>query len=113
MSGGLDSSVTAALCSKALGGKRTLGFCLPEAETKTLGSIRDAEEVARKFGIRFRSLDITGLVQGVASLLHPSKNRESAVPYGNMKARLRAMILFNDTTTTKVLTLSLRDDLLL
>src|SRR3989442_2585668 len=51
MSGGLDSSVTAALCSKALAGKRTLGFCLPEAETKTLGSIRDAEEVARNFRI--------------------------------------------------------------
>jgi len=75
MSGGLDSSVTAALCSKALGGKRTLGFCLPEAETKTLGSIRDAEEV----------------------------------PYGNMKARLRAMILYYYANTSKGLVVGTGD----
>ena len=49
MSGGLDSSVTAALCSKAMGGQRTLGFCLPEAETRSRKSVQDAQEVARKF----------------------------------------------------------------
>ncbi len=94
MSGGLDSSVTAALCSKALGGKRTLGYCLPEAETRNPRNIEDAEDVARKFGITFKSLDITGLVQSASDLLHPSRKRENVIPYGNLKARLRAIILY-------------------
>src|SRR5437773_8794006 len=34
MSGGVDSSVAAVLCSMAVGGRRTLGFCLPAAETR-------------------------------------------------------------------------------
>jgi NAD+ synthase len=100
MSGGLDSSVTAVLCSKALGGKRTLGYCLPEAETLNPRSVKDAEEVAGKFGISFKSLDITGLVQGASSLLHPSRKKESVIPFGNLKARLRAMILYYFANTS-------------
>jgi NAD+ synthase len=109
MSGGLDSSVTASLCSKALGGERTLGFCLHEAETRNPRSIQDAEEVARKFGIRFRSLDITPLVHGTASLLHVSKKKEGVVPYGNVKARLRAMILYYYANTSRGLVVGTGD----
>ena len=109
MSGGLDSSVTAALCSKALGGERTLGFCLPEAETRNPRSIQDAEEVARNFGIRFKSLDITPLVHASTSLLRPSKRKESVIPYGNLKARLRAMILYYHANTSKGLVVGTGD----
>ncbi len=109
MSGGLDSSVTAALCSKALGGKSTLGFCLPEAETTSPRSMQDAEEVARKFGIRFKSLDITPLVQAATSLLRPSKKKESVIPYGNLKARLRAMILYYHANTSRGLVVGTGD----
>ncbi len=109
MSGGLDSSVTAALCSKAVGGKRTLGFCLPEAETRSPRNIQDAEEVARKFGIRFKSVDITPLVQGAANLLHTSKKKKSVVPNGNLKARLRAMILYYYANTSKGLVVGTGD----
>src|SRR2546429_4949881 len=109
MSGGLDSSVTAALCSKALGGKATLGFCLPEADTRSPRNMQDAEEVARKFGIRFKSLDISGLIQGAANLLHPSKKKERVIAYGNLKARLRAMILYYYANTSKGLVVGTGD----
>jgi NAD+ synthase len=109
MSGGLDSSVTAALCSKAVGGKRTFGVCLPESETRSPRSIQDAEEVAKKFGIRFKSLDITHLIEGATSLLHASKKKESVIPYGNLKARLRAMILYYYANTSKGLVLGTGD----
>jgi len=109
MSGGLDSSVTAALCAKALGGKRTLGLCLPEAETRSPRNIKDAEEVARKFGIRFKILDMTSLVQGASNLLHPSKKRDSVIPYGNLKARLRAMILYYYANTDRGLVVGTGD----
>src|SRR5215471_12575331 len=62
MSGGLDSSVTAALCSKAVGGERTLGFCLPEAETRNGRSTRDAEEIAKRFAVKFKLLDISTIL---------------------------------------------------
>ena len=109
MSGGLDSSVTAALCSKALGGERTLGFCLPEAETRSHKSVQDAEEVAKKFGVNFRTLDITSLIQCASSLLYPSKKNESVVPHGNLKARLRAMILYYYANTSKGLVVGTGD----
>ncbi len=109
MSGGLDSSVTAALCAKALGGKRTLGLCLPEAETRSLRSIQDASEVAEKFGISFKTLDMTSLVQAASNLLRPSKKKDGVVPYGNLKARLRAMILYYYANTSKGLVVGTGD----
>ncbi|HVH16458.1 MAG TPA: NAD(+) synthase [Candidatus Angelobacter sp.] len=109
MSGGLDSSVTAVLCAKALGGKSTLGLCLPEAETRTPRSIQDAGEVAGKFGISFKTLDMTSLVHAASNLLHPSKKNDSVVPYGNLKARLRAMILYYFANTRKGLVVGTGD----
>ncbi len=109
MSGGLDSSVTAALCAKALGGKRTLGLCLPEAETRSLRSIQDAREVAGKFGISFKTLNMTSLVQAASNLLHPSKKKDGVVPYGNLKARLRAMIVYYFANTLKGLVVGTGD----
>ena len=109
MSGGLDSSVTAALCAKALGGKRTLGLCLPEADTRSLRSIQDAREVAGKFGISFKTLDMTNLVQTASNLLHPSKKKDGVVPYGNLKARLRAIILYYYANTSKGLVVGTGD----
>src|SRR2546425_6811342 len=109
MSGGLDSSVTAALCSKALGGQRTLGFCLPEAETRSRKSVQDAQEVAGKFGIRFMTLDMTSLVQAAAKVLHPSKMKYSVIAHGNVKSRLRAMILYYYANISKGLVVGTGD----
>ena len=109
MSGGLDSSVTAALCSKAMGGQRTLGLCLPEAETRSPQSVQDAQEVARKFGIRFKTLDITSLVQAAVTLLHPTKMKLNVVAHGNVKSRLRATILYYYANTSKGLVVGTGD----
>lgn len=93
MSGGLDSTVTAVLCSMAVGGERTLGLSLTEAETKNPSNLRDAQEIARTHGIQFKSLDITPLVKITTELVHASATVGN-VPIGNVKARLRAMILY-------------------
>ena len=93
MSGGLDSSVTAALCSRAVGGRRTLGFCLPEAETRNDKNIEDAYQVAKQFQIRLRTVEMTELTRTALSTLIPLR-RETRIANGNMKARLRAMMLY-------------------
>jgi NAD+ synthase len=98
MSGGLDSSITAVLCSMAVGGRRTLGLSLTEEETMNPSNLQDAQQVARKHGIQFKSLDITSIVKTATQLVH-SSNSVSKVPIGNMKARLRAMILYYHANT--------------
>jgi NAD+ synthase len=93
MSGGLDSSVAAVLCSIAVGGRRTLAFCLTESDTFNPSNLQDAQEVARNHSIQFRTLDITELVKTATKLVSASKGVGN-VPLGNVKARLRSMILY-------------------
>jgi NAD+ synthase len=50
MSGGVDSSVCAALAATAVGPERVLGLCLPERDSDP-ASLRLAQEVAARFGI--------------------------------------------------------------
>lgn len=50
LSGGIDSSVTAALCASALGAKNTLAVCMPEKDSDK-ESLRLGRLVADTFGI--------------------------------------------------------------
>ena len=93
LSGGVDSSVAAVICSMAVGGPNTLGFFLSEAETENTNSLRDAQEVAHKHRIRFKPLDITPIVKTATDLVHATR-KAGRIPLGNTKARLRATILY-------------------
>lgn len=108
MSGGLDSSVTAVLCAMAIGGRNTLGFGLSEKDTQNPTNLRDAQEVAREHAIRFKSLDITPLVKTATSLVRATNTRNN-IPLGNIKARLRAMILYYYSNTNKGLVVGTGD----
>ena len=92
MSGGLDSSVSAALCALAVGSRRVLGVCLPERETRNEKGIEDAKSVASNLRIPFRVVDITTVVQTFQSTLRV--NRSKRIPWGNVKARLRAVVQY-------------------
>ena len=94
MSGGLDSSVTAALCAQAVGGTRVIGISLPEKETRNERNLRDARRVAEKFRVRFKTVDITGLVDAAAGCIPRLERRRRDLPYANIKPRLRAMVLY-------------------
>lgn len=58
LSGGIDSSVTAALCAQAIGKERLLGLILPERESNPK-SRELGIECAEKLGISFEVVDIT------------------------------------------------------
>ena len=92
MSGGLDSSVTAALCARALSGRRVLGISLPEKETRNDKALEDARLVASKYRIQFKIIDITPIIGASRNTLDALNAR--GVPWGNVKARLRAMVLY-------------------
>jgi len=100
LSGGLDSSVCAALAARALGGKNVLGMILPYKNT--FGEdVKDARALARKLGLRTRLLDISPMVDAYFSRF-PTADR---VRIGNKMARERMSILYDHSVLEKALIL--------
>ena len=94
MSGGLDSSVVAALCSRALGEKnKVLGLCLPEDENFNQMNIDHAEQVANMFNIDFKIINISKIIRNFFVNI-PIFREENKISNGNVKARIRALTLF-------------------
>jgi NAD+ synthase len=94
MSGGLDSSVVAALCSRALGEKnKVLGLCLPENENFNQKNIDHAEQVANMFNIDFKIINISKIIRNFFVNI-PIFREENRISNGNVKARIRALTLF-------------------
>jgi len=63
ISGGLDSSVAAVLCARALGGRRVLGISVREEETRNDGALEDARLVASEIRMRLKIVDITRIAE--------------------------------------------------
>lgn len=93
ISGGIDSATGAAICAKAIGGARVLGLNMPEAETRNDEDIRDAELVAKKFGIGLETVDISQMVKAVFEGV-PSFDLGDRLANGNAKARMRMIVLY-------------------
>nr|MBC7245232.1 NAD(+) synthase [Chloroflexota bacterium] len=70
LSGGLDSTVCAYLCVRALGKKRVLALILPERDSDPQ-NIRDAELVAQTLGLDTTRIDLTPILtqMGVYGLI--------------------------------------------
>lgn len=93
LSGGLDSSVTAALCKEALGDK-VLGLIMPchglEEDRK------DALLVAGKFRISVEEVDLHGVYDSLVAKLFRSKffSEDVQMTVANVKPRLRMIVLY-------------------
>ena len=94
MSGGLDSSVTAALCAEAAGGKNVLGIYMPEDETRNNSASEDATAIANTFHINLKTINITKILTAATSTIPIKDRARNLVPHGNVKARVRSMILY-------------------
>lgn len=91
LSGGVDSSLTAALCAEALGADAVDGFLLPY-KTSSAASRDHALEVADQFGIRTRTIEITDAVDGYLEASEPEAGGHRK---GNVAARQRMIVLFD------------------
>ncbi|MEW5901633.1 MAG: NAD+ synthase [Acidobacteriota bacterium] len=100
LSGGLDSSVCAALAAMALGPKNVLGLILPYKNTFK-AELRDAQTVAGKLGIRWKMIDIAPMVDAYFSC-YPTQDR---VRIGNKMTRERMSILYDFSAQEKALVL--------
>ncbi|MGD1146557.1 MAG: NAD(+) synthase [Thermoanaerobaculaceae bacterium] len=91
LSGGVDSAVSAALAAAAVGPEKVRALALPGA-TSSLESLRDAQAVAKAFGL---ALDVVDLASPAEILAETLGARADRVRFGNMMARLRMVALFD------------------
>lgn len=90
ISGGKDSSVTAALLVRALGVDRVFGVLMPNG---IQSDIEDSREVCRILGIKSITVDISGGVDGVSRAVESSLtlSRQAVV---NLPPRIRMATLY-------------------
>ena len=93
LSGGIDSSTTAAISSLSIGGDRVTGLMLPEKETYNFRDIDDAKFVAKKFGLKSQVCDITPALEGFYKTI-PIFDQADRLCKGNIKARTRMIYLY-------------------
>ncbi|MFC7044714.1 NAD+ synthase [Halobacteriaceae archaeon GCM10025711] len=93
LSGGVDSSVTAALAAEALGPANVLGVAMPTRYTSD-ASETDARLLAENLGIEFPRLSIDDTFQAFLDHLAPVfRGREWDVTEENLQARIRGTTL--------------------
>ncbi|MDQ7052773.1 MAG: NAD+ synthase [candidate division KSB1 bacterium] len=93
LSGGIDSSLTAAIAVSALGKENVIGVLMPSRFTSR-ASLEDAERLAHNLGIRTYTLSIEAIVQQYEKELAPVfEGRERDITEENLQARARGNIL--------------------
>jgi NAD+ synthase len=90
LSGGLDSAVVAALCTRALGKSRVLALILPSVSTPN-EDVEDATMYAKTLDIKHLVFNIEPIVKGYMKFLPESDNK---IARGNLIARTRMSVLY-------------------
>ncbi len=106
LSGGVDSSVTAAIAAIALGAENVMGVTMPSRfnspETKA-----DAEKVAKNLGIKFLSIPIEPILEQFNRSLGSAPGWDSkGIAYENLQARIRGTILMSLSNQSGALVLT-------
>lgn len=100
LSGGIDSSLAAALAVRALGPERVHGFLLPY-RTSSPESLEDAKLVAEHLGVPHRVIEISPMVDAYFAI----ETDADAGRRGNKMARERMTILFDQAKKLNALVL--------
>jgi len=93
LSGGIDSAVTCALATAALGPDRVVGVTMPSAISSD-GSVTDSEALARNLGVEFREIPITPAVDAFDTMLADAfAGTEPGTAEENIQSRARGVTL--------------------
>jgi NAD+ synthase len=90
LSGGIDSSVTGALCVRALGKENVLGLLMPSDHTPKV-DVRDAVSLAETWRIRSEQIPIS---KAVRVLTDAAKISGTKIARANVEARVRMVISY-------------------
>lgn len=91
MSGGIDSSVCAALAVRAVGPDRVLGLVLPERDSSPDSAVR-AHLLARHLGIRTETIDIAPALEAIGCYCNLDAAVRSALPQYTRDWRFKIVI---------------------
>jgi NAD+ synthase (glutamine-hydrolysing) len=93
LSGGIDSSLVAAIAVEALGRENVSGVTMPSPYSST-GTRNDAKRLARNLGIDFQTVSITPVFKAFKrALASPFKGLKEDVAEENIQARIRGTLL--------------------
>ena len=93
LSGGIDSSLTAAIAAEALGNHRVIGVTMPSPYT-SMESLDDATDLARNLGIKILTLPIQEAMKAYKNILSETfKGRKNDITEENIQARIRGNLL--------------------
>ncbi len=93
LSGGIDSSLTAAIAVDALGAENVLGISMPSGYSSE-GSRTDALELAENLGIEYLTIPIEETFRTALKMLRPALGEDdSGLAVENLQARIRGNIL--------------------
>jgi len=92
ISGGIDSAVVAALAVNALGRYNVRGILMPYGKQS---DIQDSYDVVKKLGITIEEIDITHMVDSFQELENEERIEIEHIRYGNIKARVRMICLYD------------------
>jgi NAD+ synthase (glutamine-hydrolysing) len=106
LSGGIDSSLTAAIAVEAVGRENVTGVGMPGPYSSE-GSITDARAMAENLGIRFEVASISETFTQFRQVLHPLFPATGCeVAEENLQSRLRGMTLMALSNATGALVLT-------
>ncbi|MEE2819032.1 MAG: NAD+ synthase [Planctomycetota bacterium] len=92
LSGGIDSALTAALATIAIGSESVTGILMP-SRFSSLGSVEDAEELAERLSIQTKTIPIEYLHQAFERTFEETESSCEGLAAENVQARLRGLIL--------------------
>lgn len=93
LSGGIDSAVTLALASKALGNENLHALLMP-SPFSSAHSINDSVDMATRLNISYDIIRIDALYEGFLTGLHPvMDNSNPGLTGENLQARIRGVLL--------------------
>lgn len=93
VSGGVDSCTNAAIAALSLGGDKILGLFQPEEETYNAVDMKHANLVAKKFGFKLQTIDISPVIRAFQNTI-PIYDLDNKLCNGNLKARTRMLCLY-------------------
>lgn len=88
LSGGVDSSTVAYLCTKSIGSERVFGLIMPERGITPEQDVKDAVKVAKNLGIDYKIIEIRDIVE----IFKKKAGKKSMMAEINLKPRIRMIL---------------------
>ena len=106
LSGGIDSSLVAAIAVDALGAENVLGVSMPSGYSSA-GSKTDAQKLAENLGIEYQTIPIEDIFRRSLKAMHPALGDEyPGLAAENLQARIRGNILMTISNWSGALVLT-------